>query len=82
LFKKKPVPDSKVLRDVIGQEEGDGGGKVEFSVMVIGGAAAIKKGRGVEEEVLPGVVQGMFYAVLFSVPGERKRRRLLMLWWW
>ncbi|TVY41838.1 hypothetical protein LOCC1_G007287 [Lachnellula occidentalis] len=43
LYSKKPVGDSKVLKDVV--EEGQG--KVEFSVMVIGGAAAIKK--GVEE---------------------------------
>ena len=49
LFKKKPVPDSKVLSDLVGEEET----KVEFSVMVLGGAA--KKG---EEEVIPPVAEG------------------------
>jgi hypothetical protein len=52
LYKKKPVPDSKVLKDLVGEEET----KVEFSVMVLGGAAAVKKG---EEEVIPPVAQGM-----------------------
>lgn len=37
LHKKKPVPDSKVLKDLAGEEET----VVEFSVMVIGGAAAV-----------------------------------------
>ncbi|KAI6779836.1 uncharacterized protein J7T54_003760 [Emericellopsis cladophorae] len=37
LYNKKPVPDSKVLKEVIGEEES----AVEFAVMVIGGAAAI-----------------------------------------
>ena len=37
LFKKKPVADSKVLKDLVGDNEGS----IEFSVMVIGGAAAI-----------------------------------------
>lgn len=51
LYSKKPVGDSKVLKDVV--EEGHG--KVEFSVMVIGGAAAIKK--DVEEtEPMEGVM--------------------------
>lgn len=36
LHKKKPVPDSKVLKDLVG----DGETTVEFSVMVMGGAAA------------------------------------------
>lgn len=36
LHKKKPVADSKVLKDLIG----DGESTVEFSVMVMGGAAA------------------------------------------
>ncbi|KAI1780546.1 cell-cycle control medial ring component-domain-containing protein [Hypoxylon cercidicola] len=38
LHKKKPVPDSKVLKDLTSEEETS----VEFSVMVMGGAAAIK----------------------------------------
>lgn len=46
MYAKKPVPDSKVLKDVV--KEGED--RVEFSVMVIGGAAAMKKR---EEEVLP-----------------------------
>lgn len=36
LHKKKPVPDSKVLKDLLGEDETS----VEFSVMVLGGAAA------------------------------------------
>ncbi|OTB05363.1 hypothetical protein M426DRAFT_21956 [Hypoxylon sp. CI-4A] len=38
LHKKKPVSDSKVLKDLAGEGETS----VEFSVMVMGGAAAIK----------------------------------------
>ncbi|KAI2473344.1 cell-cycle control medial ring component-domain-containing protein [Annulohypoxylon bovei var. microspora] len=38
LHKKKPIPDSKVLKDLAGEDETS----VEFSVMVMGGAAAIK----------------------------------------
>ncbi|KAH8820577.1 cell-cycle control medial ring component-domain-containing protein [Xylogone sp. PMI_703] len=37
LYKKKPVTDSKVLKDLVGEDEQ----AVEFSVMVIGGAAAV-----------------------------------------
>lgn len=36
LHKKKPVADSKVLKDLLGEDETS----VEFSVMVLGGAAA------------------------------------------
>ncbi|KAI1104404.1 cell-cycle control medial ring component-domain-containing protein [Jackrogersella minutella] len=38
LYKKKPSPDSKVLKDLVGEDETN----VEFSVMVMGGAASIK----------------------------------------
>ncbi len=38
LHKKKPVADSKVLKDLVGGDETT----VEFSVMIMGGAAAIK----------------------------------------
>ncbi|KAI1449462.1 cell-cycle control medial ring component-domain-containing protein [Annulohypoxylon stygium] len=38
LHKKKPIPDSKVLKDLAGEDETS----IEFSVMVMGGAAAIK----------------------------------------
>ncbi|KAM0669091.1 hypothetical protein ACQRIT_004057 [Beauveria bassiana] len=38
LHNKRPVPDSKILRDVVGEGQA---AVVEFSVMVIGGAAAI-----------------------------------------
>lgn len=38
LHNKKPVPDSKVLRDLVK----DGDTSIEFSVMVIGGAAAVQ----------------------------------------
>lgn len=37
LYNKKPVPDSKVLKDLIGEADV----AVEFSVMVLGGAAAV-----------------------------------------
>lgn len=37
LHNKKPVPDSKVLKDLLGETDL----AIEFSVMVIGGAAAI-----------------------------------------
>lgn len=39
LHSKKPVPDSKVLKDLIGDDEGVAA--VEFSVMVLGGAASV-----------------------------------------
>lgn len=48
LYKKKPVPDSRVLKEVAGEDDQ----KLEFGVMVIGGAAAV---RGGEEEVIPPV---------------------------
>ncbi|KAI1095099.1 cell-cycle control medial ring component-domain-containing protein [Rostrohypoxylon terebratum] len=38
LHKKKPIPDSKVLKDLAGEDETS----IEFSVMVMGGAAAVK----------------------------------------
>jgi ubiquitin-like protein 4 len=41
LYKKKPVVDSKILKELVAEEEGT---NVEFSVMVLGGAvAAVKK---------------------------------------
>ena len=36
LYKKKPCPDSKTVKEVLGDE--DVGKEVEFSIMVIGGA--------------------------------------------
>ncbi|KAK2624206.1 hypothetical protein QTJ16_006156 [Diplocarpon rosae] len=53
LFNKKPTPDSKVLKDLVGEENE----KVEFGVMVIGGAAVLK--RSGSEEVEPKVQQPM-----------------------
>jgi ubiquitin-like protein 4 len=41
LYKKKPVGDAKVLKDIVGDEETN----VEFSVMVMGGAASVTKGN-------------------------------------
>ncbi|TDZ23358.1 hypothetical protein C8034_v009098 [Colletotrichum sidae] len=38
LYNKKPVPDSKVLKDLLADDQAS----LEFSVMVVGGAAAIK----------------------------------------
>ena len=45
--------DSKVLRDLVGEEDVH---KVEFSVMVIGGAAVLKKST--DEVEVPSVAQG------------------------
>ncbi|OLN91963.1 hypothetical protein CCHL11_01488 [Colletotrichum chlorophyti] len=39
LHNKKPVPDSKVLKDLLTEEQSS----LEFSIMVIGGAAAVKQ---------------------------------------
>ncbi|KUI63201.1 hypothetical protein VP1G_10316 [Cytospora mali] len=46
LHKKKPVSDSKVLKDLLGDDETS----VEFSVMVLGGAAAAAGGAKTEEK--------------------------------
>lgn len=51
LYQKKPVPDSKVLKDIIGDDES---GRIEFSVMIIGGAAALKPKEG--EEIEPKIL--------------------------
>jgi hypothetical protein len=53
LWNKKPVQDSKTLKDVVGEEYE--GVKVELGVMVIGGAAGVVK-RVEEVEVEPKVV--------------------------
>lgn len=53
LHSKKPVPDSRVLKDIAGAGEDATAAKIEFSVMVIGGAAAIKKSE--QEEFIPDV---------------------------
>jgi len=45
LAKKKPVADSKVLKELVG--EGDGT-TVEFAVMVLGGAASLAAASGGE----------------------------------
>ncbi|KAK3902970.1 cell-cycle control medial ring component, partial [Staphylotrichum tortipilum] len=41
LWAKKPVGDSKLLRDLVSPEEGQGG--LEIGLMVLGGAAALAK---------------------------------------
>ncbi|ROW04053.1 hypothetical protein VSDG_00744 [Cytospora chrysosperma] len=46
LYKKKPVSDSKVLKDLLGDDETS----VEFSVMVLGGAAAVVAAGGAKAE--------------------------------
>ncbi|KAK9781131.1 putative Cell-cycle control medial ring component-domain-containing protein [Seiridium cardinale] len=51
LYKKKPVVDSKVLKELVGENDGT---SVEFSVMVLGGAAAAVK----KEVPAPDVAQG------------------------
>lgn len=50
LFKKKPTPDSKVLKDLVGEDETS----AEFSVMVMGGAAAMKTPPPAQAEVAQG----------------------------
>ncbi|KAI0116347.1 cell-cycle control medial ring component [Nemania sp. FL0031] len=51
LHKKKPVPDSKVLKDLVGEDDI----AVEFSVMVMGGAAAAATKPDAKAEVAQGL---------------------------
>ncbi|KAH6645972.1 cell-cycle control medial ring component-domain-containing protein [Truncatella angustata] len=53
LYKKKPVVDSKILKELVGEDDG---ASVEFSVMVLGGAAAAAKKP--EEAPAADVAQG------------------------
>lgn len=46
LVRKKPVADSKILKELVG----DGDKEVEFSVMVLGGAAALPAAAGKTDE--------------------------------
>lgn len=46
LYKKKPVSDSKVLKDLLSDDEMS----AEFSVMIIGGAAAVVASAGPKAE--------------------------------
>jgi len=46
LYKKRPVGDSKILKEIVDEEET----KIELQVMVLGGVATVRKG---EEEVIP-----------------------------
>ncbi|RWA09373.1 hypothetical protein EKO27_g5742 [Xylaria grammica] len=56
LHKKKPISDSKVLKDLIGEDDT----AVEFSVMVIGGAAAAAAAATAEKpETQSEVAQGL-----------------------
>ncbi|KAF3071018.1 hypothetical protein GL218_00701 [Daldinia childiae] len=50
LHKKKPIADSKVLKDLAGESETS----IEFSVMVMGGAAAIKTTTPAQSDVAQG----------------------------
>ncbi|TGJ78668.1 hypothetical protein E0Z10_g10088 [Xylaria hypoxylon] len=54
LHKKKPVPDSKVLKDLVGDDDTT----VEFSVMVMGGAATAAATVG-KPETQSEVAQGL-----------------------
>lgn len=65
LYKKKPVSDSKVLKDLLGDAETS----VEFSVMIIGGAAsaAAAAGGAKAEEKEPAAAAA---AVAQGVSGE------------
>lgn len=52
LYKKKPVVDSKVLKELVGE---DASTTVEFSVMIMGGAAAaVKKDSTASADVAQG----------------------------
>ncbi|KAI1084095.1 cell-cycle control medial ring component-domain-containing protein [Whalleya microplaca] len=63
LYRKKPVPDSKVLKDLVG--EGDA--SAEFSVMVMGGAAAaVKKTEPVQQQ--SDVAQGQSGGEVLDTP--------------
>ncbi|CAD6453436.1 f48870f1-e50a-4415-a70f-abb1a2396cc8 [Sclerotinia trifoliorum] len=64
LYNKKPVGDAKVLKDVIGEEET----KVEFSIMVMGGAASVRKVDTPEKGAEAPVAQGP--SGLESLAGE------------
>lgn len=55
LYKKKPCPDSKTVKEVLGDE--DVGKEMEFSIMVIGGATASQSGLTRDEAKGP-VAQG------------------------
>ncbi|KAI0424680.1 cell-cycle control medial ring component-domain-containing protein [Xylaria sp. FL1042] len=56
LHKKKPIPDSKVLKDLVGEDDT----AVEFSVMVMGGASAVAAAAPVEKHDAQGeVAQGL-----------------------
>ncbi|KAI9647206.1 hypothetical protein NHQ30_003589 [Ciborinia camelliae] len=64
LYNKKPVGDAKILKEVIGEEET----KAEFSIMVMGGAASVKKVETPEKKVEAPVAQGP--SGLESLAGE------------
>lgn len=56
LHRRKPVSDTKVVEELVGEEEGE----VEFGIMVIGGAASVCVGgqnKG-EEDKLPSAAVG------------------------
>ncbi|KAK4133002.1 hypothetical protein BT67DRAFT_435262 [Trichocladium antarcticum] len=65
LFGKRPVADSKVLRDLVGASGSGGGEEVEVGVMILGGAGALAAARkaaaAAEEEEQEGsvVAQGL-----------------------
>ncbi|KAI1123536.1 cell-cycle control medial ring component [Nemania abortiva] len=60
LHKKKPIPDSKVLKDLVGDDDIT----VEFSVMVMGGAAA----AAIKPDAKPEVAQGLSGADVLQTP--------------
>ncbi|KAF7872493.1 hypothetical protein EAF04_003414 [Stromatinia cepivora] len=64
LYNKKLIGDAKVLKDVIGEEET----KAEFSIMVMGGAASVRKIGTPEKGAEAPVVQGP--SGLESLAGE------------
>ncbi|KAJ8071518.1 hypothetical protein OCU04_001834 [Sclerotinia nivalis] len=64
LYNKKPIGDAKVLKDVIGEEET----KAEFCIMVMGGAASVRKFETPEKGAEAPVAQGP--SGLESLAGE------------
>ncbi|GAP85638.1 putative ubiquitin supergroup protein [Rosellinia necatrix] len=65
LHRKKPVPDSKVLRDLVGDDDV----AVEFSVMIMGGTTAAAAALPAKPDAQPGVAQGLSGADVLQTPG-------------
>lgn len=64
LHKKKPIPDSKVLKDLVGDDDTT----IEFSVMVMGGAAAAAAAAAAKPDTQAEVAQGPSGAEVLQTP--------------